>query len=207
MPTHAVPVAILSLLLLPVPTAIGQVPAEPEKDLRTMVAKLMRENDRLRSAIQSCVADRDAARGAPAEAEASAAEAPGPAAGGTHSPPAHLALAADARFAAVESVAGTADPAPATNALRDSPPPDRNAQYVVGDDKADGAVSPIPFPQVPQRTDRFSQHLARQLDILQRQYTPGALQGLPQDEAQCNDSRTRLYCQMAVRLYWIGSAR
>ena len=199
-------VATFSLLLAVVP-AIGQEPAEPHADLRMTVARLARENERLRLAMQSCAVDRDAAIGASAKAAAAAVEAPSPAAVGTSTRPAHLAVAADARFAAVATVTGAAAPAPATNALRDSPPPDRSAQYVAGDDKADGAVSPIPFPQVPQRTDWFSQHLARQLEILRRLYTQGALQGLPQDEAQCTDSRTRLYCQMAVRLYWIGSAR
>jgi hypothetical protein len=200
-------VATFSLLLLATFPAIGQVPVEPESDLRTTVSRLARENERLRLAIQSCAADKDAAMGVSATAAAPAVEAPRAAAVGTPTPPAHLALAADARFRAAETVAGTAEPSPATNALRESPPPDRNAQYVAGDDKADGAVSPIPFPQVPQRTDWFSQHLARQLEILRRLYTQGALQGLPQDEAQCSDSRTRMYCQMAVRLYWIGSAR
>ncbi len=204
---QAVAIAILSLLLLPVATAIGQVPTEPEMDLRTTVARLMRENEKLRATMQTCAADREVARGASAETVATAVEAPGPAVGGVPTSPAHLALVADARFAASGTVAGATEPAASTNALRDLPPPDRNAQHVGDDDKADQAVSPIPFPQVPQRTDWFFQHLAQQYTVLKRLYTQNALQGLPQDEAQCSDARTRLYCQMAVRLYWIDSAR
>jgi len=75
-----------------------------------------------------------------------------------------------------------------------------------GDEKAEQAPSPIAFPRVPGRTAWLEAHLNAQYAVLQRLYTEHALRELPNDERECNDPHTDLYCKIKNRLDWIESA-
>lgn len=200
------------LLSVPTPGSADSADKEQVRRLETRVEQLTMQNKRLNAARAECLAERDSCR------ERTTAKFPDtrpddPPTGGP-SPP-KLSVGGVAMIehpGAKQSVAKAAEPQQSAGGRRATPPPQpRSGTYFQSaggpqDGKADQAVSPIPFPRVPGRTDWFEAHLASQLGVLNRLYTDAALRSLEQDERSCNDPRTRIYCKIRVRLYWIESA-
>jgi len=76
-----------------------------------------------------------------------------------------------------------------------------------GNPKADQAVSPLAFPNAPSNTNWLYAHLDRQIGLLKRLYTSQALQSLGTQERDfCKVTKTKPYCIMQLRLYWISNA-
>lgn len=138
--------------------------------------------------------------------QAAAPARPAPAAAPAFDPRAAVGAHASPGIIAEAAVAGNCPPQQPAGDRRNSPAPAAPSYASDAGGKADQAPSPIPFPQVPGRTDWLDSHLAEQYSILQRLYTPAALQTLGQQEASCSDPRTGLYCRMRVRIFWINNA-
>ncbi len=76
-----------------------------------------------------------------------------------------------------------------------------------GNAKADQAVSPLSFPNAPSNTDWLYAHLDRQIGLLKQLYSSQALRSLgTQEHDFCKVTKTRPYCIMQLRLYWISNA-
>lgn len=112
--------------------------------------------------------------------------------------PANMAVSKDLQVAAKKTSKSTGPD------LRNSP---HYADSGPGNPKADQAVSPLAFPNAPNNTDWLYAHLDAQIGLLNRLYTSQALQSLgTQEQNFCKVTRTKPYCIMQLRLYWISNA-
>ncbi len=175
----------LSLLLPAMPTA-GQADTDERSTAHEL--RLEREVEHLRTALQSCSEQRDAARADAARLQSIAR--------GRAEPPRDVR---PERVSCGDNRHAIAPPSTEVHYY------DRRPRS--GDPTADEGVSPISFPRVwGGKSNWLDEHLAAQYEVLTLLYTDDALQELPKQERQCTDPQSRPYCKMAVRLYWIRSA-